>query len=155
MSSKVVIVDDEVVILKAISRILQSEEDLEIEVYTHPVEALDHIGRTPVDIILADYRMPDMDGVEFLTKVRERDSNIVRIIMSGQADLSALTRAINDACIHKFLPKDFTPEILKETIRDAIDYYEKNIVTSHLAEVGRREILAPESSADKWLKENS
>ena len=151
MSSKIVVVDDEVVILKAISRILQDEKDIDVEIYTHPTEALDHIGKKPVDIILADYRMPDMDGVEFLTRVREKDDKIVRIVMSGQADLEALTRAINDASIHKFLAKDFSPDKLINTIYDAIDFYEKSLVTNHLAEVGRREVVEPDSSADRWL----
>ncbi len=152
MSSRIVVVDDEVAILKAISRILQSEE-YEIEIYTHPYEALEHIGSSPVDLVIADYRMPDMDGVEFLTKVMAKDPNIVRMIMSGQADLSALTRAINDASIHKFLTKDFTPKGLIDTVREAVFYYEKNIVTNHLAEVGRREVIEPNSSADKWLND--
>ncbi len=76
-----------------------------------------------VGVILSDQRMPDMNGVEFLSEVRERWPDTVRIVLSGYTELSSVTESVNKAGIYKFLTKPWDDEALRETVRKAFHLY--------------------------------
>lgn len=75
----------------------------------------------PFAAVVSDMRMPNMNGAVFLTKVMQRSAATPRILLSGQADLDSTIAAINDAKIFRFLTKPCEPDLLKDTLNDAME----------------------------------
>lgn len=113
------IVDDEEYILKAMQRLLRPCEDMAVECFTSPTEALRRCRASVFDVILSDYRMPHMDGVEFLTEVRSLQPDAARLILSAHVDADAIMKAINNAGITKFLTKPWDGDTLIQSIYEA------------------------------------
>ncbi|MBN2401420.1 MAG: response regulator [Spirochaetes bacterium] len=82
----------------------------------------------PVALVVSDYRMPEMNGVEFLSKVREISPNTVRFMLTGQADMDAVIKVINEGRIFRFLTKPCLPDLMKKNIEDGIEQY--NLIVS-------------------------
>ena len=78
-----------------------------------------------VHIIMTDQRMPQISGVEFLSKMRIRHPQAVRMLFTGYADLEAVIAAINQGHIYQFLKKPWQPEELIAAVREAADEYER------------------------------
>lgn len=119
-SYSVLLVDDELPILRALRRTLRNE-GYRILTSDSPGEALDILSREEVDIVIADYRMPEMTGIEFLTKVRESWPWIVRIVLTGYTEPGAAIDAINKVEAHKFLTKPWDDQELREILADAVN----------------------------------
>jgi response regulator RpfG family c-di-GMP phosphodiesterase len=82
----------------------------------------------PVAVVLSDYRMPAMNGAEFLSGVREISPDTVRMMLTGQADFDALIKVINEGQIYRFLSKPCPPDLIKKNIEDGIVQY--NLIVS-------------------------
>lgn len=124
---RIVLVDDEVNVLAALKRSLSTITPAEfdgerpaMETFASVHEALNRINTVPVDLVISDYRMPDMSGVEFLTQVIACQPNVARIILSGYADLDAVVGAINKVQISRFLNKPWNDFELKAAVVQAL-----------------------------------
>jgi len=116
-------VDDEANVLRSLKRLFL-DEDYEIVTAESGSEGLAILQqRQPVQVVISDYRMPEMDGVDFLRQVHERWPETVRIVLSGYADTAAVVSAINEGQIYKFIPKPWNDEELKVTIAKAVERY--------------------------------
>jgi two-component system NtrC family sensor kinase len=120
--ARILCVDDEKNVLRALERIFLDEE-LEIFTASSAEEGLDVLTRHPVPVIVSDYRMPGMNGVDFLKKVCERWPDTIRIVLSGYADTGTIVAAINEGQIYKFIPKPWNDDELKVTILKAVEHY--------------------------------
>ena len=119
----IMLVDDDINVLEGYKRQLRTEYD--ITTFNSAQEALDHIKNgNEYWVIISDYRMPGMDGVSFLEKVKELSPDSVRVMLSGQADLQAVIDVINKGNIFRFLTKPCEPDDLKKAIADCIRQYE-------------------------------
>jgi two-component system probable response regulator PhcQ len=114
---KILILDDEENNVSAISRLLRTEPDFHVEGYTSASEALRRAEEVAFDVVVSDYRMPEMDGTQFLEKFRERQPNAYRIIVSAYSDVGMLKKAINQAQIHRLIQKPWDGFMLVEAIR--------------------------------------
>ncbi len=74
----------------------------------------------PFALVVSDMRMPNMNGAQFLTKVREHQPDTVRMILSGHADLEATIAAVNDGHIYRFLSKPCPTEKLRAAVEDGL-----------------------------------
>lgn len=117
------IVDDEENILRALMRVFR-REGYRILTAASGEAALAMLREHPVHVILSDMRMPHMNGVEFLNKVKETYPDTIRIVLSGYTDLDSVTEAINRGAIYKFLSKPWDDELLRENIRKAFQKHE-------------------------------
>ena len=125
---RILCVDDEVPILKALRRIFM-DTDYEILTASSGAEALELLSDT-IQVVVSDYRMPAMNGVDFLREVRRKWPDTVRIVLSGYADTASIVSAINEGEIYKFIPKPWNDDELKVTIDNAVERYflhKKNI----------------------------
>jgi response regulator RpfG family c-di-GMP phosphodiesterase len=113
-------VDDEPNILNALKRLLRPH-GYRVLVAAGGAEGLDVIAQTPVDLVLSDMRMPQMDGAQFLEQVKSRAPDAVRILLTGYADLSATIAAINDAAIYRYISKPWDDEVVVGVVSDALE----------------------------------
>ncbi len=114
-------VDDEPELLQNIRLVLRKKFD--VTTAQSGAEALalfDDEECAPFDAVVSDMRMPEMNGATFLTELRERYPEVPRLLLSGQSDLDAAIAAINDAKIFRFLTKPCPPELLIESIEEAV-----------------------------------
>ncbi|MFO0724880.1 MAG: ATP-binding protein [Myxococcota bacterium] len=116
------IVDDEPPILAAIRRTLRAEP---YTIYTAESgkEGLRILEQQRIGVVISDYKMREMDGVQFLNIVRSRFPEIQRIMLTGQADQSAIQDVINQAQIFRFISKPWDPQALILTISASFDQY--------------------------------
>ena len=114
------LVDDEANILSSLRRLLRPTG------YTiHTAESgqagLAILEREPVDLVISDMRMPEMNGAQFLEQVRNRWPATMRILLTGYADVSSTIDAINRGEIFRYISKPWDDTQLTLTIRDALE----------------------------------
>jgi EAL domain-containing protein (putative c-di-GMP-specific phosphodiesterase class I)/ActR/RegA family two-component response regulator len=112
------IVDDEPGIRSALNRVLR-RDGYRILLAGSGKEALDLLAVNPVQVIIADQRMPEMSGTALLSEVRQLYPDTLRIVLSGYTDLTVVTDAVNRGAVFKFLTKPWDDDQLRELIRDA------------------------------------
>ncbi|MBI2306687.1 MAG: EAL domain-containing protein [Rhodocyclales bacterium] len=117
------VVDDEPSILSSVKRLLRREAYRVITAGSAG-EGLELLATNAVQVILSDQRMPEMNGTDFLRRVKELHPDTVRIIFSGYTDLETVTNAVNEGALYKFLTKPWEEDQLREQIRDAFRYYD-------------------------------
>jgi diguanylate cyclase (GGDEF)-like protein len=126
------LVDDDEDIGAALKRLLRLE-GYNILCARSGQEGLELLARNQVQVIVSDQRMPEMTGVEFLSRVKELYPKTVRLILSGYADLSSVTDAINRGAIYKFLTKPWDNETLCANVLEAFRHYELTQQKNNLA----------------------
>ena len=99
----VLIVDDEDMVATALRSFLELETSYRILTHTSPDTALDELEAEPVNVVIADFMMPEMDGITFLRHVREKKPQATRILLTGYADKENAIRAINEAGLYYYL----------------------------------------------------
>jgi DNA-binding NtrC family response regulator len=125
---KFLLVDDEINVLRALQRTLRQCPGLQearIEAFTDPREALMRIGETAFDLVISDYRMPEMDGVDFLKVVREVQPDAVRLMLSASSDFEAIKHAINQAEIFRYINKPWQADEIGEVVQLALERRDK------------------------------
>ncbi|MFO1377700.1 MAG: response regulator [Steroidobacteraceae bacterium] len=120
-SATVLFVDDDERVTDALRRTVRAEH-LDCLTAQSAGEALEILQRRPVDVLVSDEKMPTTTGSELLAIVRQRFPATIRIILSGQSDLDAAIRAINEGEVYRFLQKPCDPRDLAATIRDALQH---------------------------------
>jgi len=117
------LVDDEENVLSSLERLL-SRNGYRILKASSGLAGLELLEHNDVGVIISDQRMPGMTGVEFLTQVKHYYPDIVRIMLSGFADLKAVTEAINQGAIYKFLTKPCNKDLLRTNVGEAFRHFE-------------------------------
>jgi serine phosphatase RsbU (regulator of sigma subunit) len=117
-------VDDDPKILAAFQR--QLRKKVVIETVESGAEGLEVLRRDgPFSLVVTDYCMPSMNGIEFLGRAREIAPETVRIMLTGSADLGAAIQAVNQGNIFRFLTKPCSPENLLEAVQAGIYEYRR------------------------------
>lgn len=142
------LVDDEQNILNALRRELGSMH--EVETFTSPHEALQRAKSKEFDLVVTDYRMPGMDGVAFLEAFAQGQPDAMRLVLSGQADMDALIKAINISHTYRFVAKPWDTFELQANIAQALSHRESLLLNRRLAAAYRQEYGAtPAAQARK------
>jgi two-component system NtrC family sensor kinase len=120
---QILCVDDERNVLRALERIFL-DDDYEIITANSGEEGLEALEANPsIRLIISDYRMPGMNGVDFLKRVCELRPDTVRLVLSGYADTAAVVAAINEGQIYKFVAKPWNDDELRQTVVSALDFF--------------------------------
>ncbi|HYD80177.1 MAG TPA: EAL domain-containing protein [Paucimonas sp.] len=119
------LVDDEENILNALRRSLR-REGYRILSAGSAREGFEILAQQRVDVIVSDQRMPEMNGTEFLSRVRELHPGTVRMVLSGYTDLESVTDAINRGAIYKFLTKPWEDDALRTHVAEAFKWCRLN-----------------------------
>lgn len=132
-SEKVLLVDDEQEILDTLKRLHKREFKIDIALEaTKGLEAVATQG--PYAVIVSDMRMPGMDGIQFLSKVKKIAPDSVRIMLTGNADMDTAVDAVNEGNIFRFLTKPCSPEKFSKTLEAGIEQYHLVIAERELLE---------------------
>ena len=122
MSKKILFVDDDPNILAAHKRGLRKYFELDLALGGEEgIVAIRELG--PYAAVVSDLRMPGMNGIEFLARVRELSPDTVRLMLTGNADLDAAMAAVNEGNIFRFLTKPVQTEMLIKALQAALEQY--------------------------------
>lgn len=122
MDEKILFVDDDSNILAAHRR--QFHKKFNVVTVDSGDKGIDVFKEQgPIAVVVSDYRMPEMDGVQFLSTVRQTVPDTVRILLTGQADMQASIDAINEGNIFRFLSKPCSSEVLTKALNAAVEQY--------------------------------
>jgi response regulator RpfG family c-di-GMP phosphodiesterase len=123
MKPRILLVDDEPNVLSALRR--QLRDLYEVDVQSAPAEALKQLDRSkPYAAAVSDYRMPGMNGIEFLNELKKLSPDTTRLMLTGYADLDNAIRAVNDGNVFRFLTKPCERDNLLQNVADAVRQYE-------------------------------
>ena len=117
----VLLVDDEESILNSLRRLLRSQP-YDVLLATSGAQALEMLTQQPVDLVMSDARMPNMDGATLLAHVHERYPATTRIMLTGYADPAAIIKAINEGRIDRYISKPWNDEEMLLTLRQALEH---------------------------------
>jgi response regulator RpfG family c-di-GMP phosphodiesterase len=133
MSEKLLFVDDDPNILAAYQRTLRKQYSLDTALGGE--EGLSILAKSgPYAVVVSDMRMPGMNGVQFLTQVRESSPDTVRVMLTGQADMQDTILAVNEGNIFRFLTKPCDSERLIRALQDCFAQYHLVIAERELLE---------------------
>jgi DNA-binding NtrC family response regulator len=120
-SQVVLLVDDEEMVVTSIKSFLTLETDYEVVSFTSPKEALEFVKDNKVDLVISDYLMPEIDGIQFLAEVKEIQPEATRVLLTGYADKENAIKAINDVGLYQYIEKPWENEDLKLIIRNGME----------------------------------
>lgn len=139
----VLFVDDEEFTLNSLNRLLRKET------YTtffaeSGAEAIEIVDANDIHIIVSDMKMPEMDGLTLLRKIKDSHPNIVRLVLSAYTQTAQLLPCINSGEIFRFITKPLEKEELKRAINDAIEM--------HLVQSENKQLVASLQDCNKQLQ---
>jgi two-component system, probable response regulator PhcQ len=121
-------VDDEPNVLNALRRMCMNQAarpaipDPHVVTFTSPHDALGHLRAHPVDVVISDVRMPEMDGATFLTMAKRLQPDAARLVLSAFTDLDGILRAVNEAGIFRFVAIPWTDADLRASIAQVLEH---------------------------------
>ena len=119
------LLDDEAHIISALQRSFR-REPWKVHGTTSPEEAMRLLAQHPIGVVLCDQRMPEMNGTEFLRQVHLSHPKVVRVLLSGYSEISAVTAAINEGAVWRVLSKPWDDAELRQQIRLAFDLFRQS-----------------------------
>ena len=118
----VVCVDDDAEVARALSRSFKRERFSSLST-TEPEEALEWVLENEVAVLVSDFNMPVMNGVELASRVRRLRPTTVRILLTGNTDLATAMASINEGEVFRFVQKPVHLESLMGVVHEAIGYH--------------------------------
>lgn len=130
--TRILCVDDEQNVLDGLQRNLRREYAVEVALGSRAgLDAIEKLG--PFAVVISDLRMPEMDGLEFLGRVRDLAPDTTRVLLTGNADLTSAIEAVNQGSVYHFLQKPCPKEVLLAALERASEH--------HRLVIGQRELL--------------
>ncbi len=120
-NSTILVVDDDELILSSLRGLFTLETEYELLSFSDPKEAVKELGRRPIDVVISDFLMPEVNGVELLRRARELQPETARILLTGFADKENAIRAINEAGLYQYIEKPWDNEDLLLHVRNAVE----------------------------------
>ena len=118
---KIVVVDDEKFITSAFKALLKVEGFSDAHLFNSPIEALEFLKENQPDLVISDFLMPEMNGLEFLNKVKELYPEVSKILLTGYADKENAIRAINEIGLYRYIEKPWDNSDLIINIKNGIE----------------------------------
>ena len=117
----VLIVDDDEMVLTSLSTLLSLETDYDVKTFVSAIKAIEHLESNIVDLIISDFLMPEMNGLEFLTKAKSFRPEVPRIILTGFADKENAIKLINEVGLYQYIEKPWDNADLLLIVRNALE----------------------------------
>lgn len=117
----VVIVDDEDMVITSLRAFLNLETEYNVEGFTDPQEAVRYLETHPADVVVSDYLMPKLNGIQLLGRAKELQPEAARVLLTGHADKQSAIQAINDVGLYQYVEKPWDNQQLLLVIQSAIE----------------------------------
>ncbi|HYR89680.1 MAG TPA: response regulator [Terriglobia bacterium] len=117
----IMLVDDEEMVTTSLTNLFRLRTDYRIIACTSPVQALAEAGNQTFDLVIADYLMPGMNGIAFLSRFKEVQPLALRILLTGYADKESAIRAINQVGLYQYVEKPWDNDALLMAVKNALD----------------------------------
>ncbi|MFQ5980276.1 MAG: response regulator [Candidatus Heimdallarchaeota archaeon] len=117
--AKVLFVDDEPLILIALKRTFRKDSNLETFIASSAKAALKVLQEQRIDVVVSDFKMPEMDGFDFLKEITHNDPDIVTIFLTGHSDINLVVKTINELSLYAFIQKPWDRDELRSLVRKA------------------------------------
>lgn len=144
----VLCVDDDADIVTTVARFLRLD-GYEVVTCTSPSQALAVLGGRAVAVLVSDYEMPEMNGVELAVKARRLQPETVRMLLTGRGTLDTAVEGINVGEIFRFLSKPFDPDALRREVAAAVAHHvEMSAAEREKTTIVRRHRLVTALEAD-------
>lgn len=121
-SGNLLVVDDDIAVITVLERMFKDQYVIRTAMSGERAIDLIHEGFIP-QVILSDHYMPGMTGIEFLESTKQLVPDAIRVLMTGNADISNVIDSINNGSVYKFITKPYEPEVLMVAIRQCYDHY--------------------------------
>lgn len=137
----ILFVDDEISVLNSLRRFLR-KEPYKTLFATGGEEALQIVKKEAVDIVVTDLRMPGMDGMQLIDRLKTDNPEILRIVLSATRDIEETIASINRGEVFRFISKPLEPESFKKIILNGVDYHllkrQQQLLIKELGESNKR-----------------
>lgn len=120
-SSTILLVDDEPAVAQSVAALLELETPHKVLIETSPRKAIEVAKVTPLDLVISDFLMPELDGIAFLLEVRALYPESTLILLTGYADKENAIRGINQVGIFHYIEKPWDNDDLLTIIRTGLD----------------------------------
>lgn len=117
----IVIVDDEKMVTSAFKTLFKVEGYDDVYLFNNPKDAVKFLNENTPDLIISDFMMPDMNGLEFLTEAKKLHPEVSMILLTGYADKENAIKAINEIGLYKYIEKPWDNDDLLMNIRNGIE----------------------------------
>jgi DNA-binding NtrC family response regulator len=117
----VLVVDDDPWILELVKDMLATEPCRVVST-TEPVKALPLMEWERADVLVADIAMPEVDGIDLVARARKLFPSVPRVLLTAAPTLEQVIRSVNEAEVYRVLKKPVSPKVLRDTIREALQY---------------------------------
>ncbi len=118
---KIVVVDDEKIVTSAFSTLLKVEGFSDAHFFNSPKEALEFLKNNTPDLVISDFLMPEMNGLEFLSEVNKTYPEVSKILLTGYADKENAIKAINEIGLYRYIEKPWSNDDLIINIKNGIE----------------------------------
>lgn len=123
MSKKLLIVDDDPGVINSLRRVFM-DEDFSVLLFENAAQAFEILEKQTVQVVISDQKMPGMSGTDFLSIVKDKYPQIIRIMLTGRAELEDAVKAVNEGEIFRFFQKPCDTDELLFSVRQAFARYE-------------------------------
>ena len=117
----VLIVDDEEMVITSLRAYLRLETDYHVEGQIDPEDAVKYLERSAVDVVVTDYLMPKMNGIQLLARAKDIQPEATRVLLTGHADKQSAIQAINEIGLYQYLEKPWDNAQLRLVIESGIE----------------------------------
>lgn len=124
MQIKILVIDDDPIFLEMLRDFWEKKENCKIETTKNPKKSLELVENNDYNVIVSDYQMPVMNGLELLKKIRGRDEKLPFVLITGKGNEEVAKKALNQK-VDGYITKEEDPEEQYETVMNAI--YENTI----------------------------
>jgi PAS domain S-box-containing protein len=140
--SKIVAVDDEKMVTSALKTLFKIEGYADVNLFNTPQEALEFLANNKPDLIISDFIMPEMNGLEFLREAKKLYPEVSMMLLTGYADKENAIKAINEVGLYKYIEKPWDNDDLLLNVKNGLE-------RSHLLESLRNKIVELEEAKQK------
>ncbi len=118
---RILIVDDEELVTRSLRNLFLLQSDYEVITHTSASDALSAVRNLPIDLVITDYLMPEMDGITFLSRLREMQPQTIRVLLTGYADKENAIRAINSVGLYQYIEKPWDNDRLLMVVKNGVE----------------------------------
>lgn len=121
MDKTILVVDDDKLITNTLNILMKASLKLKVITSNNPVDAVELYKNNKVDLVISDFMMPDMDGIQFLKEIKRLNPDAVTILLTGYSDKESAIKAINEIGIYHYIEKPWDNESLINIIQNGLE----------------------------------